>query len=204
MRRISSIHSISPLAFVQNVSKRVIASDATPHPPPAACPGRHPCARCTCIKTSFGGGSIQRSLEGSEGMCRQFRRTWQGFLQFPSPSLPSPPSLPLSPSLSLSLPPSPSPSLRLSPSLSLSPPLSLSCPACWSVPACRLDQRLASERRSDASSGPASPTAHRPAPATHWLKSPGKTNMAVAQKTGTKMEPWQVEAWTKTCVTPPV
>ena len=27
--------------------------------------------------------------------------------------------------------------------------------------------------------------------------------MAVAQKTGTKMEPWQVETWTKTCVTPP-
>ena len=26
--------------------------------------------------------------------------------------------------------------------------------------------------------------------------------MAVAQKTGTKMEPWQVETWTKTCATP--
>ena len=28
-------------------------------------------------------------------------------------------------------------------------------------------------------------------------------HMAVAQKTGTKMNPWQVETWTKTCVTPP-
>ena len=27
--------------------------------------------------------------------------------------------------------------------------------------------------------------------------------MAVAQKTGTKMEPWEVEKWTKTCATPP-
>ena len=28
--------------------------------------------------------------------------------------------------------------------------------------------------------------------------------LAVAQKTGTNMEPWQVETWSKTRVTPPV
>ena len=30
------------------------------------------------------------------------------------------------------------------------------------------------------------------------------SQFAVAQKAGTKMEPWQVQTWTKTCVTPPV
>ena len=37
-----------------------------------------------------------------------------------------------------------------------------------------------------------------------WLEGNNRIHLAVAQKPGTKMEPWQVETWTKTCVTPPV
>ena len=32
----------------------------------------------------------------------------------------------------------------------------------------------------------------------------GHHDVAVAQKSGTNMEPWYVEAWTKACVTPPM
>ena len=28
-------------------------------------------------------------------------------------------------------------------------------------------------------------------------------HVAVTQKTGTNMEPWEVESWTTTCITPP-
>ena len=53
-------------------------------------------------------------------------------------------------------------------------------------------------------SPPAQPLSGMPRPvkgeSTRWTPT---NNMAVAQKTGAKMEPWKVETWTKTCLTPP-